>query len=202
MVDRGWAPAELSVCVRNVGIVERAELGAVPIEAGERVLDAVSTRFTDGPLAVGGVAQAAGAWWCRPRVDRLLVIGSHDARVRVADVLRSGMRRHPGVAIGATDNDLEVIGLIGTRTPALLGALGVDVAGAPCQPDPSSPGVWLLESDVGALCCVASQHLIALRERIAQTGRPYGLGHVGAEALALYALLQRGRNSAPGRPPV
>jgi hypothetical protein len=206
----GSAPGELAVCLRHVGLVDRSDLAAMRADAGPRSLDRVTQRLTGQLLATGGTAHLADAWWCRPTPETVLVVGAGGQSIpRIAELLRGQARRHPDLAVDPHLERLAVIGVVGRRTVPLLRTLGVYGTGR--EPRDVTPctavrigavdTVWLLESDVSALCCVADTDAAAAEQAIGTAGRPFGLGRVGHDALAQYALLERRRVTGAMRPP-
>jgi hypothetical protein len=192
----GSVPGELAACIRNVGLVERADLAALPVSGDSSTVELLTGRLVGFPLAVGGSAHVAGVWWCRPAPGSLLLIAAPAALHRAAGVLRTYARRSPTPVLGPP---LAVLGIAGRATVPLLRALGVyGPNGDPREAAPCAPvrlagtgTVWLLESDVDASCCVPEDALPAVKRAIASAGYPLGLARVGLDALAQYRLLVR-----------
>jgi hypothetical protein len=197
----GSVPGELAACIRHVGLVRRADLGAMPAGGDPLALEETTARLLGHALAVGGSARVAGAWWCRPEARTLLLVGASEALARTVGLLRTHARRRPMPVIDGDVQPLEAIGVVGRLTAPLLRELGVyGPLGDPREAPPCAPlmlggarTVWLLESDVSAICCVERADAAALETVIAAAGRPLGLARVGQDALAQYLLLERRR---------
>jgi hypothetical protein len=192
----GSVPGELAACIRNVGLVERTDLAALPVDGDPATVELLTRRLAGHPLAIGGSAQVSGVWWCRPAPGSLLLIAAPAALHRTVGVLRTYARRGRTPALGES---LAVLGIVGRATVPLLRALGVYGAhgdprrAAPCAPVAVAGAhtVWLLESDVDVVCCVAEDAVAPVKRAIAAAGRPLGLARVGQDALAQYRLLMR-----------
>jgi hypothetical protein len=198
----GSTPGELAACVRNVGLVRRAELGAIAAHGPAATVEAVSAHLVGHALAVGGSAHAGEAWWCRPGAETLLLVGRHGQLDRIAELLRTLGRRHPRPLTTGSE-PLAAIGVVGHRAAALLRALGAyGPLGDPRTAPPclalavgEVPTTWLLESDVSAICFVAPGDVAAVERHVFEAGRPLGLARVGQDALAQYQLVERRRGS-------
>jgi hypothetical protein len=204
MRSYGSVPGELAACVRHVGLVRRSDLTAMRASGDPRSVEAITARLTGLPLAPGGSVHLAGASWCRPDAERLLLIGAADALPRSVALLRTQTRRHPDLVLDADLDRLAVIGVVGRRTARVLRELGIygpfrdQRDAAPCAPFSfgTARTVWLLESDVHALCCVDRADAAVAEKVIALAGRPLGLARVGQDAVAQYLLLERRRAHA------
>jgi len=204
----GSIPGELAVCVRHVGLAQRSDLAATWAGGEPRALETITGHVTGHSPAVGGSVLVAGAWWCRPDAGTLLLVGAPDALARAVDLLRTHARRHPGLVVDTDRDRLAVLGVVGRLTVELL--RGLDVYGPrrdPREAPPCTPielggaqTVWLLESDVSAICCVDRAEAGAAEDLIATAGRQLGLARIGRDALEQYMLLERRRTTAALRP--
>ena len=65
----GSAAAELAVCVRAVGLVDRTDLSTLSLEAPPAQLAALMTRLVGAIVAPGGLFCGGSAWWCAASWD-------------------------------------------------------------------------------------------------------------------------------------
>ncbi len=63
-INFGSAAAELAVCVRAVGLVDRSDLSKLVLEAPPAQLAALSSRLVGHAVSPGGVLSGGSAWWC------------------------------------------------------------------------------------------------------------------------------------------
>ena len=198
-VNYGSAAGELAVCVRAVGLVDRADLCTLVIEASPEQLRRVVPRQLGGPLQPGGMRFAGDAWWCGARADQIIVVCEPRPARRLA--ARLGASQHLVVSVSDHSADWEAIELLGRATPDVLRALRVygDAGDPRCVP-PFSTGIvagvdvmWLLDTDRRALALIPSQSAGQVWRAIETAGRPFGISCVGWEAAARYAVLERTR---------
>jgi glycine cleavage system aminomethyltransferase T len=196
-VNFGSAAAELAVCVRTVGLVDRSDLQALALEAPPAQLSALMTRVAGATVLPGGLAFGAGAWWCGEAPDRVIVVCDQRTGARLAGGLRAVAARH--VTVRDLSSELTAIGLLGRHTGRVLAALGMyGPAGDPRHAKPFArgsvqgiPACWLLQSDHRALVLVAPEQAGAAWLAIERAGREHGISCVGQEAAARYALMER-----------
>ena len=202
-VNFGSAAAELAVCVRAVGLVDRSELSTLVLEAPPAQLSALMMRLVGAAVCPGGLVSGAGAWWCGDAPDRVMVLCDPRTAERLADGLRADAARH--VTVRDCSEELAGIGLLGPSTVNVLSALGVyGASGDPRRAMPfargsveSIPARWLLQSDRRALALVPRERAGEAWLAIERAGRPFGLSCVGHEAAARYALMERLRPATP-----
>ena len=193
----GSAAAELAVCVRGVGVVERSDLSTLALEAPPAQLSALMERLASASVSPGGLVAGAGAWWCGEAPDRVIVVCDHRTGRRLVDALHADAARH--LAVRDCSGELAAIGLLGRHTSKVLAALGVygparDPRGAPPFARGSIDGIatsWLLQSDRQAIALVPRGHAGELWVGIEQAGRAFGISCVGHEAACRYALMER-----------
>ena len=199
----GSAAAELAVCVRRVGLVERSDLSTLGLEAPQGQLSALMTRLAGATVSPGGLVAGAGAWWCGEAPDRVIVVCDQRTGGRLIDALHGDAARH--LAVRDHWDELVTIGLLGRHTGKILAALGVygprrDPRQAPPFARTPIEGVataWLLQSDRQALALVPREHAGEVWLGIERAGRPFGLSCVGHEAACRYALMERLRPVTP-----
>ncbi len=197
----GSAAGELSVCVRGVGLALRSDLGTVSVTGSARSLDQLLSRSLGHGIAVGGAALEAGAWWCRPREDEILLICREDRGQRLVASLGREVARFTSATLSKHGEDQIVLEIVGGRTDRLLADLGVvgdprDASPVVEAPVAGCPATWVLQSDRGALAVVAATDAPAAWQCIDDLGRPHGISCIGIESLERYMLLER----AAGRP--
>ena len=199
----GSAAAELAVCVRAVGLVDRSELSALALEAPPAQLSALMTRLVGATVAPGGLISAPNAWWCGETPERVIVVCEPRMASRLIDSLRGVAARH--VAVHDLSAQLTAIGLLGRGTSRVLSALGAyGRSGDPRHAAPFGRGsvdeipvAWVLESDHRALALVPSAAAGEAWLAIERAGRPFGISCVGHEAACRYALMERLRPAIP-----
>ena len=199
----GSAAAELAVCVRAVGLVDRSDLGTLVLEAPPAQLSALMARLAGAAVAPGGLVSAGGAWWCGEKSGQVIVVCERRTGERLAEALRGAAARH--VAVRDRSSELTAIGLLGPATGKVLAALGAYGASAdPRRAKPFArgsvdglPAWWLLQSDRRALALVAREQAGETWLTIERAGRPFGISCVGHEAACRYALIERLQPGAP-----
>lgn len=202
-VHFGSAAAELAVCVRAVGLVDRSDLSTLTLEAPPAQLSALMARLAGATVAPGGLVSAGGAWWCGESADQVIVVCDRRTAERLTEGLRGDAARH--VAVRDRSSELTAIGLLGPATGKVLAALGAyGPGGDPRQATPFArgsvegvPAWWLLQSDRRALALVPRADAGEVWLALEQLGRPFGISCVGHEAACRYALMERVRPVAP-----
>jgi hypothetical protein len=196
-INFGSAAAELSVCVRTVGLVDRSELSTLALEAPPAQLAALMRRIADATVSPGGLLTGARALWCGESASRVIVVCDPRTAERLTGGLRADAARHIGVR--DLSSELAAIGLLGRNTGLVLGALGVyGQSGDPRTAQPFSRGAvegtpawWLLQSDRRALALVDREAAGEAWLAIERAGRPYGISCVGQEAAERFTLMER-----------
>lgn len=196
-INFGSAAAELAVCVRTVGLVDRSDLCTLALEAPPAQLSALMRRLVGATVAPGGLVSAGSAWWCGETADRAIVVCDPRIALRLAEGLRTDAARH--VDVRDRSGELTAIGLLGRNTGQVLSALGVyGPSGDPRAAKPFAlasvegiPARWLLQSDHRALVLVGRERAGEAWLAIERTGRPYGISCVGHEAAARFTLMER-----------
>ncbi len=197
----GSAAAELAVCVRAVGLVDRSELSKLVLEATPAQLAALTSRLAGDAVSPGGVICAGNAWWCGDAPGRVIVLSDPDAGERLRDRLHVDVRRFAGITVRDASAELAAIAVLGHSASDVLRALGAyGEAGDPRGVAPFAHGLlagvptsWLLQSDRRALALVPREHAGEAWLAIERAGRPFGISCVGYEAACRYALVERTR---------
>lgn len=202
-VHFGSAAAELAVCVRRVGLVDRSELSTLALEAPAAQLSALMTRLVGATVAPGGLICAESAWWCGETPDRVMVVCDPRMAGRLVDSLHAVAARH--VTVHDLSEQLAAVGLLGQNTREVLSTLGVyGSSGDPRHAAPFGRGsvdgipvAWLLPSDRRALALVPREQAGEAWLAIERAGRPFGISCVGHEAACRYELMERMRPATP-----
>jgi hypothetical protein len=197
-INFGSAAAELAVCVRTVGLIDRSELRTLALEAPPAQLSALMRRMAGATVSPGGLVAGSGALWCGETASRVIVVCDPRTAGRLAAGLRADAARH----IGFRDlsSELTAIGLLGRNTAQVLSALGVyGHSGDPRTAKPFARAAvgdglaawWLLQSDRRALALVDSADAGEAWLAVERAGRAYGISCVGQEAAERYTLMER-----------
>jgi glycine cleavage system aminomethyltransferase T len=202
-VHFGSAAAELAVCVRAVGLVDRSDLATLVLEAPPAQLSALMTRLVGATVSPGGLVSGGSACWCCEAPDRAMVVCDRRTGRRLVDALHADAARH--VAVRDRSSELTVIALLGRNTGEVLTALEVyGPSGDPRRAQPFArgsieriPAWWLLQSDRRALAVVPREHAGAAWVAIERIGRPFGISCVGHEAACRYAVMERLQPATP-----
>jgi glycine cleavage system aminomethyltransferase T len=196
-INFGSAAAELAVCVRTVGLVDRSDLCTLALEAPPAQLAAVMRRLVGATVSPGGLVSGGTALWCGETDGQVIVLCDPRTAPRLAEGLRTDAARH--VDVHDRSDELAAIGLLGRSTSQVLRALGVyGPSGDPRAAKPFGrasveglPALWLLQSDRRALVLVGREHAGEAWLAIERAGRPYGISCVGTEAAARFTLMER-----------
>lgn len=204
-INFGSAAAELAVCVRAVGLVDRSELCKLVLEAPSARVDAVMTRLAGSAVFPGGVVSAGGAWWCGEAPDRVFVLCDPQTGPRLLERMRTDAVCRVGVQVREISGELAAIGLLGRSAGKVLNALGVyGSSGDVRRARPFArgwvddiPAWWLLQSDRRAIALVSRDDAAEAWLAIERAGRPFGISCVGQEAASRYALVERVQSPEP-----
>lgn len=196
-VHYGSAAAELAVCVRAVGLVNRSDLSTLALEAPPAQLAALMARLIGATVAPGGLVSTGSACWCGDGADRVIVVCDPRTGGRLVEALHAHAARH--VAVRDRSSELVALALLGRHTSRVLAALGVyGESGDPREAKPFARGAvdgipawWLLQSDHRAVALVAREQAGEAWLAIERAGRPFGISCVGDDAACRYALMER-----------
>jgi len=197
----GSAAGELGVCVRAVGLADRADLATLQVAGTAAGVAEVLGRVAGLRLEPSGLATASAAWWCAASPERVLVICERSRCARLHSMLREQARRLPGVHVEDASAAWSGIALVGRHAVAVLASLGA--LGASGEPRDAAPFAAatidgadvriLLQTDRRALVLAEPDAACRVWAALADAGRAYGLGYVGTEAVERFALLDRVR---------
>lgn len=199
----GSAAAELAVCVRAVGLVDRSDLSTLALAAPPAQLAALTSRLAGATVSPGGLVSSGPAWWCGEAPDRVTVVSDSRTAGRLVAALRAEAARH--LAVCDRSGEMTAIELLGPATARVLAALGVyGASGDPRRAKPFEagsvagiPAWWLLHSDRHAVALVAPEWAGEAWLALERAGRPFGISCVGHEAARRYAVMERLRALAP-----
>lgn len=200
MEHYGSAPGELAACLRNVGVTRRGDCRTLLVEGHPVAIDRAVERLAAVRLEVGGAVELADAWWCRPAIERVLVVCRTASRARLLRLLERHSRHILGLRVDA-DCRLEVATFLGRRLQELLGAVNIygddgdPRTTPPCVvvPVAGHPVTWILESDGMVTACMDADHADAVHRAVEEAGRTLGLARIGRRAFDHFVLLERQR---------
>ena len=203
-INFGSAAAELAVCVRAVGLIDRSDLSKLVVEAPPAQLAALTSRLVGDPVSPGGVLSAGNAWWCGDGPGRVIVLSDQATGSRLRERMRADAVRYVTTTVVDASVELAAIGLLGRSADKVLRALGAfGESGDPRTVPPFShgqvaeiPTSWLLQSDRRALALVPTARAGEAWLALEDAGRPFGISCVGHDAACRYALLERTRSTA------
>jgi glycine cleavage system aminomethyltransferase T len=186
----GSVAAEIAVCAKAAGLVDRSSLRQLAVTGPEHLLDHVlEAALPDGAPGPGRAVCVASTWCCRTTARRAIVAGTPSAVERWRQV-ESRAVSSAGLAVdverlaGAT-----ALTLVGPRAARILAAVGLPadlgildvvdgtLAGAPLTLVREDPESFLALFERG--------HPPAVFEALWTAGREHGLAPVGNEALEL-----------------
>lgn len=185
----GSAAAEIAVCTKAVGLVERSELRVLEVAGAAGPLEqALGAAMPDAVPRAGHAHCVADTWCCRVVADRALVAGSAGAVDRWRQVV-SRVAATTGIAVGArTLSEAEALSIVGPKSQAVLAASLL-----PAGLEPGRVGDGQLAGSPVAVVCEDLEHYLLLfpqgcpdaaLDALGAAGRPVGLARVGHEALA------------------
>ena len=116
----GSSAAELAVCVRAVGLVDRSDLSKLVLEAPAAQLAALTSRLAGAAVSPGGVLSAGSAWWCGDGPGRVIVLSDPDTGSRLRERLHVDARRFAGMTVRDASAELAAIGLLGRSAGNVL----------------------------------------------------------------------------------
>jgi glycine cleavage system aminomethyltransferase T len=184
----GSVPGEIAVCMKSVGLADRADYGVFELRGDRELLDrALIARCGDPPLAIGTGRRLHGVWYLRLDARRTLLVGRHAALMSGPAIGRGRDRIDlPHRDVGAS---LAIVGIVGPRAARLLaaarlpGELPIGAIGA--DPDDRSIVAILHESQRRYLAVVRADAADAFWARLLNAGEPLGAAFVGYDALTL-----------------
>jgi glycine cleavage system aminomethyltransferase T len=185
----GSVAAEIAVCTKTAGLVDRSSLRQLAVSGPEHMLDHVLEVALPGAAPRPGRAVCvASTWCCRTAARRAIVAGSSSAvgrwrQVESRVVSSAGLAVDVELLAGAT-----AVELVGPRAARIVAAAGLpdlgilDVADATLAGSP----LTLVRPDGDSFLALFDRgHPAAAFEALWAAGREHGLAPVGSEALEL-----------------
>jgi glycine cleavage system aminomethyltransferase T len=186
----GSVSAEIAVCTKTAGLVDRTGLRQLAISGPEHLLDHVlEAALPDGAPAPGHAVCVAVTWCCRTTARRALVVGAPSAVARWRQVER---RAATSAGLDVTVEllaEASALTLAGPKAPRIATAAGLPadlrilevadatLAGAPLTLVREDGDRYLLLFERG---CPPEAY-----QALWEAGREHGLAPVGNEALEL-----------------
>jgi glycine cleavage system aminomethyltransferase T len=186
----GSVAAEIAVCTKTAGLVDRSGLRQLAVSGPEHLLDHVlEAALPDGAPAPGHAVCIAATWCCRTTARRAIVAGGPSAVARWRQVeSRAASSAGLDVAIELLA-DASALSLVGPRAPRIVEAAGLPadlglievadaiLAGSPLTLVREDGDSYLLLFERG---CPPEVH-----QALWDAGREHGMAPVGGEALEL-----------------
>jgi glycine cleavage system aminomethyltransferase T len=186
----GSVAAEIAVCTKTAGLVERSGLRQLAISGPEHLLDHVlEAALPDGAPAPGRAVCIASTWCCRTTARRAIVAGTPSAVARWRQVERRAVSSAGlQVSIDALA-DATALSLVGPRAARIAAAAGLPaelrIAEAADATLAGEPLTIIREDGDSYLMLFERGHPPAAWEALWAAGREHGLAPVGTEALEL-----------------
>lgn len=186
----GSVAAELAVCTKTAGLVERTSLRQLAVTGPEPLLDHVlQAALPDAAPTPGRAVRVASTWCCRTTARRAVVAGAPDAvsrwrQVESRVVSSAGLDVHVELVA-----DAVALTLVGPRAARIAAA-----AGLPAELPVGSVGDATLAGSALTVVREEPDRFLLLFERglapaaleaLWAAGREHGLAPVGNEALEL-----------------
>jgi len=186
----GSVAAEIAVCTKTAGLVDRSSLRQLAVTGPDHLLDHVlEAALPDGAPGPGRSVSVASTWCCRTSARRAVVAGTASAvqrwrQVESRAISSAGLAVELDLLDGAT-----ALELLGPRAPRIVAAAGLpprlsilDVADATLA---GSPLTLVREDGDRFLLLFERGHRRAALDALWAAGREHGLAPVGNEALEL-----------------
>jgi glycine cleavage system aminomethyltransferase T len=192
----GSVAAEIAVCTKAAGLVDRSSIRQLAISGAEGLLDHVlHAAVPAGPPSEGHAICVAGTWCCRATARRAVVAGAPGAVTRWRQVASRAIST-AGLAVGVELlMDSAALSLVGPRAARIVRAAGLPaelgmrevadgrLGGAPVTVVREDGDHFLLLFEHG--------HPAAVWQALWEAGRDHGLAPVGNEALELLQAAKR-----------
>ena len=183
------AAAEIAVCTKAVGLVERSDLRLLEVDGSEAMLQhALAPAIPGAVPRFGEAACVADTWCCRVQPERALVAGAAGAVDRWRQVVsRTAVTK--GLAVTARVlPEGDALSIVGPKAATVLASTSLP---ADLGPGRVADG-RLAGSPVSVMCEDHERYLLLFPEgcspaalaALGDSGRPVGLARVGHEALA------------------
>jgi glycine cleavage system aminomethyltransferase T len=192
----GSVAAEIAVCTKAAGLVDRSSVRQLAISGPEQLVDHVLTAAVpDGAPSPGRAVCIGGTWCCRTTAGRAIAAGGPSAVTRWRQVASRAISS-AGLAVRAELLlDSAALSLVGPRSARIVLAAGLpadlglgDVADGSLG---GSPVTVVREDGDNFLLLFERGHPTAVWQALWEAGREYGLAPVGNEALELLQAAHR-----------
>lgn len=188
IANYGSVPAEIAVCMKAVGLIDRSDLASFEIRAETSRLDrALAERLGHPPLAPGSARRLRDVWYLRLDRHRALLVGP-DAVLASGSPMAARWQKEDW-SVNEISDRVALVSVIGPRAARLLGAaeLPDQLAIGAIGRDPRDPSVIaiLRESQRRILIVVKAQATGRLWERLLIAGESLQAAFVGCDALSL-----------------
>jgi glycine cleavage system aminomethyltransferase T len=184
----GSVAAEIAVCAKAAGLVDRSSVRQLAITGPEALLDHVlATAVPAGAPSPGSAIRIAGTWCCRPTARRAVVAGNPGAIARWRQVASRAIAT-AGLAVNAELLlDSAALSLVGPRSPRIVAAAGLPAELGLCEIGDGhlagSPVTVVREDGDHFLLLFEHGHPNGVWQALWEAGRDHGLAPVGNEAL-------------------
>jgi len=192
----GSVAAEIAVCTKAAGLVDRSSIRQLAISGPESLLDHVlATAVPDAAPSAGRAVCIAATWCCRVAPDRAIVAGGPAAVARWRQVASRAIST-AGLAVRAELLESSAtLSLAGPRSARIVAAAGLpadlgigEVADGTLA---GSPVTVVREDGDHFLLLFEQGHPSAVWQALWEAGHEFGLAPVGNEALELLQAAQR-----------
>lgn len=190
-------PGEIAIVERAVGLADRADLDVLEVTGPPgRVAESVE-RTTGRVPEPGATWLGSGVWWYASDAGRVLAIADSRGASRVRHAFAQpspGLRMGADVAVLATHKVLSLIGPRSTRLLRAGGMIETPETGRGAEAVLGGLEVLVLREEESMYLIVTPlERAVELWRHLRETGRPLGVGLVGAEALARIGVSDRMR---------
>jgi glycine cleavage system aminomethyltransferase T len=192
----GSVAAEIAVCTKAAGLVDRSSIRQLAISGPDTLLDQVlSAAMPDGAPSPGRALCLGGTWCCRTTAGRAIVAGGPGAVARWRQVASraistAGLAVNAELLLGSA-----ALSLVGPRSARIVLAAGLPAdLGVSEVADGSLAGspVNVVREDGDHFLLLFEQgHPTAVWQALWEAGHEYGLAPVGNEALELLQAAHR-----------
>jgi glycine cleavage system aminomethyltransferase T len=186
----GSVAAEIAVCTKTAGLVERSSLRLLAISGPEHPLDHVlEAALPAGAPAPGRAVCIASTWCCRTTARRAIVAGASGAVARWRQVERR-IVSSAGLQVSVDElPDASALSLVGPRAGRIAAAAGLpaelritEVADSTLAGEPLT---LVREDGDSYLLLFERGHGAEAWEALWAAGHAFGMAPVGSEALDL-----------------
>ena len=192
----GSVAAEIAVCTKAAGLVDRSSIRQLAITGPESLLDHVlAAAVPDVAPSPGRAVCIAGTWCCRTTAERAIVAGGPAAVTRWRQVASRAIST-AGLAVRAELlEESATLSLAGPRSARIVAAAGLpadlgigEVADGTLA---GSPVTVVREDGDHFLLLFEQGHPSSVWQALWEAGHEFGLAPVGNEALELLQAAQR-----------